>query len=185
MMGKALAVVKTIDDLVSEVAKHVFDLNRAQKRCDDLRLSVGRKLVELRGLVEASGADWWDWWDANRERMLLSGRKDCERLLRIASADDPEAAIADERAKDRDRKRMERTSAPSDAPEIVSDEVADAAFVLDHALDSLDGAKALAEAYRKIFKKSSFDREAKEQIRHAIKLLIIKWRTAESALDKS
>lgn len=112
-MGKALAVVKTIDDLVSEIAKHVDDLNRAQWRCDDLRLSAGRKLVELRGLVEASGADWWDWWDANRERMLLNGRKDCERLLRIASAEDPEAALADERAKDRDRKRVARTRAVS------------------------------------------------------------------------
>ncbi len=107
-MGQALAVVKTIDDLVLEIAGHVDDLSRAQARCNKLRLSAGLKLLELRGLVEADGADWWDWWEANKERMLLHGRKDCERLLRIASADNPEAALADERAKDRDRKRVAR-----------------------------------------------------------------------------
>jgi hypothetical protein len=62
-------------------------------------------------------------------------------------------------------------------------EVEDAAVVLANVLDSIADAKAVAEAYRKIFKLSSFDDEAKAQIRKAIKLLIVKWRTADSALD--
>jgi hypothetical protein len=55
--------------------------------------------------------------------------------------------------------------------------------VLVNALDTIAQAKAVAEAYRKIFKRSSFDAEAKEQLRKAIKQLIVKWRTADSALD--
>ena len=56
--------------------------------------------------------------------------------------------------------------------------------VLINFLDSIKGAKSVAEAYRKIFKLSSFDSEAKEQIKHEIKLLIVKWRTVESTLDR-
>ena len=80
-MGKALAVVKTIDDLVSEIAGHVYDLHAAQKRCNKLRLSAGLKLLELRGLVEAGGDNWWDWWEANK------GRLDAERPQGLREAD--------------------------------------------------------------------------------------------------
>jgi hypothetical protein len=65
-----------------------------------------------------------------------------------------------------------------------SDEVEDPAQVLTNVLDSIEDAKALAEAYRKIFKVSSFDREAKAKIYNAINNLIVKWRTVQSTLDK-
>ena len=66
----------------------------------------------------------------------------------------------------------------------MSDEVEDAAQVLTNALDSIKQAKAVAEAYRKIFKKSVFDLEAQEQLGHEIDLLIVKWRTVKSTLDR-
>jgi hypothetical protein len=41
----------------------------------------------------------------------------------------------------------------------------------------------VAEAYRKILKASSFDREAKAQIYNAIRDLRAKWAAVQSALD--
>ncbi len=73
---------------------------------------------------------------------------------------------------------------PDDEPVEVSEDVEYPAQVLINVLDSIENAKAVAEAYRKIFKASSFDGEAKAQIRDAIKLLIVKWRTVKSTLDR-
>jgi hypothetical protein len=64
-----------------------------------------------------------------------------------------------------------------------SEDVEEPARVLTNVLDSIKDAKSVAEAYRKIFKVSSFDREAKKQIYDAINLLIAKWRTVQSTLS--
>jgi hypothetical protein len=61
--------------------------------------------------------------------------------------------------------------------------VEDPKQILWHLIDTIKGQQASAEAYRKIFKKSSFDREAKAKIYNAINQLIVKWRTVQSALD--
>jgi hypothetical protein len=65
-----------------------------------------------------------------------------------------------------------------------SDEVEDPHHVLMNVLDSIKDSKAVAEAYRKIFKVSSFDREAKAEIYNAINQLIVKWRTVQSTLNR-
>jgi hypothetical protein len=64
-----------------------------------------------------------------------------------------------------------------------SDDVEDPTTILWHLLDTIQGQKAVAEAYRKIFKKSSFDRETKAKIYNEIQQLIVKWRTVQSTLD--
>jgi hypothetical protein len=61
--------------------------------------------------------------------------------------------------------------------------VEEPAQVLTNVLDSIKDAKSVAEAYRKIFKVSSFDREAKKQIYDAINLLIAKWQRVQSTLS--
>lgn len=65
-----------------------------------------------------------------------------------------------------------------------SDEVEDPQHVVKHFMDSVGNAKSVAEAYRKIFKVSSFDSEAKKQINSAINQLIVKWRTVQSTLER-
>jgi hypothetical protein len=99
-----------------EIAGHVYDANRARNKYDSHRLAAGQKLVELRGLVEASGDDWWKWWDGNQDRFLLRSRKDCEKLIKLASAENPEQAFEQERervrvavAKSREKKAVEVT----------------------------------------------------------------------------
>lgn len=57
------------------------------------RLEAGTMLVALRKRVEAEGRDWWQFANDHFDR----SRKDIEKLMRIASADDPEAAAAKER----------------------------------------------------------------------------------------
>jgi hypothetical protein len=51
-----------------------------------------------------------------------------------------------------------------------------------NALGTIQGSKAVAESYRKIFKKSSFDLEVKQELHREINLLIAKWRRVQSTL---
>lgn len=58
------------------------------------RLEAGRMLLELRARVEAEGGDWWKWRNGKFDR----SRKDMEKLMRMASADDPEGAAEKEKS---------------------------------------------------------------------------------------
>src|SRR5262249_34537880 len=62
--------------------------------------------------------------------------------------------------------------------------VEDPKHVFENILDSIKHAKAVAEAYRKILKSSSFDSETKTEIHNAIALLIRKWREVQSTLER-
>lgn len=66
----------------------------AAANAEDHRLNAGRMLLELRATIEAGGENWWLWQKGRFDR----GRKDMEKLMRMASADDPEAALEEERA---------------------------------------------------------------------------------------
>jgi hypothetical protein len=65
----------------------------------------------------------------------------------------------------------------------ISEGVAAPEEVLANFLESATASKAMAEAYRKIFKASSFDLEAKKQICESIDLLIGKWRRVKSTIE--
>jgi hypothetical protein len=116
-----------------QVNAHIYDSRAAARRCDKLRLKAGQKLLEMRHRVEAGEAGdvtWWEWfgqWSGLNGTVpcLLRSRKDCERLMRIAGADDPEAALEDERAKAREgMRRLRGTNKPMLAP-TEPDETAD------------------------------------------------------------
>jgi hypothetical protein len=53
-----------------------------------LRLFAGQMLLQVRRIVEAGGGDWWEWYAAN----FSEPRSFAERLLRIASAENPAVA---------------------------------------------------------------------------------------------
>lgn len=63
------------------------------------RLDAGRMLLECRHKVEAAGDDWWQWQKGKFDR----SRRDIEKLMQLASAEDPEAAAEEERADARER----------------------------------------------------------------------------------
>lgn len=68
------------------------------------RLEAGRMLVDLRRRVEAEGDDWWKW----QKGKFARSRKDIEKLMRLAKADDPEATMAEHRSKVRDEVKRSR-----------------------------------------------------------------------------
>ena len=85
-----------------EIRRQLLDADRAEVRRNQHRLAARQLLLRLRQRIEA-GEDgdiaWWDWFEENIER----SRKDGERLMRIASAEDPKAALEVVRAKNRER----------------------------------------------------------------------------------
>jgi hypothetical protein len=88
------------------------------------------------------------------------------------------------------RKPRTSTAAAADTPEesegdlvISGDDVEDAVTVLNNIIDSIKQAKSVAEAWRKILKASTFDREAKELIGTEIDLLIRKLRSVQSTIS--
>ena len=107
----------SISELVVEINKRIYDSNSAKNRCNKLRLKAGQLLLQLRQRIEAGEEGdiaWWEWFgnlgSNGQAAILLRGRKDAERLMRIASAEDPEQALEDERAKAREGMRRLRAN---------------------------------------------------------------------------
>jgi hypothetical protein len=98
-MGNAVA--KRSSTAVKRKLKPIADvvLQFKASMCDGnyFRLKAAKLLLELRERIEAGeegeGVEWWPWCEQHIER----GRKDCEALLRIASAPDSQRAYDEER----------------------------------------------------------------------------------------
>jgi hypothetical protein len=91
-------------DALDEKAQNTF--NKALSA----RLEAGHMLNRLRKRVEGgedgNDIDWWTWYGQHFSR----SRKDAERLMRIAAAKEPEAALATDRAEARERMRKHRAA---------------------------------------------------------------------------
>ena len=96
---------KPYESIVAEINKDIRELDSAEVRLDNLRLCVAQNLLRLRQRVSAEGKDWWEWFATSG---IERSRKDCEKLMRIAGAEDSEAALEVERDRDRERKRIAR-----------------------------------------------------------------------------
>lgn len=70
------------------------------------RLNAGRLMLELRASIETQGEDWWVWQKGRFDR----SRKDMEKLMRQARADDPEEAFEEERAETKARMKKVRNA---------------------------------------------------------------------------
>jgi hypothetical protein len=102
-MGKVATLPTVIERLVDEIREHM-EASLVQ------RLQAALKLVELRKRVEDSGEDWWTWFEANEHR-FLTGRRECQRLLKIGNSPDPAEAMEAERSKAREgMKRLRATN---------------------------------------------------------------------------
>jgi hypothetical protein len=110
-----------------------------------------------------------------RLKRLNERLKEIEEEKAGAGAETADAATSGEEMK----------AKPAALDEVVIGGVEDPAIVLANVLDTIEEAKAVAEAYRKIFKVSRFDPGARGEISDAIESLIRKWRAVQSALAAS
>jgi hypothetical protein len=73
------------------------------EKVDQYRISAGKQLVELQARIEAGedgeGVKWWSWY---AEHFKKRTRRDAQKVMKLARADDPEAAAEEERTKARD-----------------------------------------------------------------------------------
>jgi hypothetical protein len=90
--------------------------------------------------------------------------------------------IADSRSPKDTPIEPDEPQATADSDDIELGGVEEPEKVLVNVLDTIKHQKAVAEAYRKVLKASSFDRAAKQRISDEIDLLIRKWRVVQSTL---
>ena len=118
-IAKRIATVvrlRPIDDVVAAIHLKFDEAIQSDNKAHRARLAAGTMLLSLRKRIEegeaGEGLEWWPWYASK----FVRSRKDAERLMRIASAEDPEAALLEERektrlavAKHRDKKAAELT----------------------------------------------------------------------------
>lgn len=102
----------SIDQLVQSAHKNWnaidITIDSARSKVGALRIRTGQILLELRARVDAGEigeiATWWEWYDDNFTR----SRRDAERLMEIASAEDPQAAYQTAKDRNADQQRASR-----------------------------------------------------------------------------
>lgn len=154
----ALRAHQTIDDAIREIHGKFAEALASDGRAFNARLAAGQMLITLRGRVEAGeagdGVEWWPWYESK----FVRSRKDAEKVMRMASADDPEAAHEAEKAETRTRvaahRAMERTYAPDEQHETYDvhvEDIVDHAFRLVETMDS-EQQEQFIEKLRRYFK---------------------------------
>jgi hypothetical protein len=90
-IGGKVVPLRPLDEMVLLIHKKFDVVVRKQEEFKIARIEAGRLLLELRSRVEA-GEDgrvsWWDWYGQKFAR----SRRDAERVMEIASQEDPEWA---------------------------------------------------------------------------------------------
>jgi undecaprenyl pyrophosphate synthase len=112
MTAKILHIqVLPIKKVVDEIHKQFAYAADGSKKADRARLRAGQLLNDLRGRIEGGeigeNINWWKWYDENFAR----SKKDAMKVMKLASAEDPEAAHEEEKSK-------KRKVAPGDQSEV-------------------------------------------------------------------
>jgi hypothetical protein len=86
----------TIKQMVDEIHKQFESAREGNKKADRARIRAGQLLIALRKRVEAGevgeNINWWKWYAENFAR----GKRDAFKCMKIARAEDPEAAHDEE-----------------------------------------------------------------------------------------
>jgi hypothetical protein len=100
----------TLPVVAGKINAFLDKADQASKKFSEYRISAGRLLIEARQRVDAGEAGdtvtWTQWLSDNVDR----SERDCRRVMRLAGADDPHAALAKEREANR-AQRAERREA--------------------------------------------------------------------------
>jgi hypothetical protein len=100
---------KPIDLLVAEIRKLLKDESVLRDRFDSKRLEAGRRLLALRARIEAGEAGAISWWSFFDKHLLsLRSRSDAEKIMAVASAEDPEGAAEEAARRNREHQARHR-----------------------------------------------------------------------------
>jgi hypothetical protein len=94
----------SLDDRAASINRHLALAAKAKGKFDDHRLQAGRELIEAYKHVPPGR--WLEWCRTNFSR----SRQDVARVMKLAAADDPEAALEQERARAREGMRASRAN---------------------------------------------------------------------------
>jgi len=101
-------VVVPLDTLAKEIEASFAAEDKAMDKAKQHRISTGMRLIEARQRVEAGeageGVGWIEWCRANVKRSI----RDIQRVMRIARAEDTEAAVEAEKAANREAQAAKR-----------------------------------------------------------------------------
>jgi hypothetical protein len=111
--------VGSLQEAIDEIHRQLGDAITNDRKAESCRLYAGKLLLALRQRIEAGeageGVNWWEWYESK----FVRSRKDAEKVMRLASAEDFEAAEAKEKAAQKirnDRKpRIGAVTAPTRA----------------------------------------------------------------------
>jgi hypothetical protein len=87
-----------LDEVANAINIKLRLADKSDNTANNHRLAAGQMLVALRTRVEADGLNWWKWAAERFDR----SRKDIAKVMALANADDPEAAVETERTKARE-----------------------------------------------------------------------------------
>jgi hypothetical protein len=99
----ALKNKTTIEGMIDEIHREFAAATADTKRADRARLRAGKLLLKLRKRIEdgeeGEGVNWWKWYGKN----IARSKKDAMKVMKLASATDPEAAHEQEKTATKDR----------------------------------------------------------------------------------
>ena len=82
---------RAMKHLVLDIQKKFLSLRKAYQTLADRRIQLGLDLLEARARVEAGeegDVTWWEWFESK----FTQSRRDAERVMQIASAENPQGA---------------------------------------------------------------------------------------------
>ena len=93
---------ESLKQVVARIEASFVKIKSYGDKADQFRISAGKQLVELQARIEAGEAGksvkWWAWYAENFKNRT---RRDAQRVMALARADNPEEAAEEERANNR------------------------------------------------------------------------------------
>jgi hypothetical protein len=93
---------ESIGQVVARIEASFVKIKTYGEKVDQFRISAGKQLVELQARIEAGeagkGVKWWAWY---AEHFKNRTRRDAQKVMALARADNPEEAAEEERDRNR------------------------------------------------------------------------------------
>jgi hypothetical protein len=99
---------ESLKQVVARIEASFVKIKSYREKADQFRISAGKQLVELKARIEGGEAAKVKWWAWYTEHFKNRTQRDAQRVMKLASSDDPDAAGEQERTKNRIAKAAQR-----------------------------------------------------------------------------